>query len=132
MAGTFSAQVSDWIRKSERLTMAVVQQAAQTTVNEMLTPRAKGGRLPVDTGFMRNSASAELGRMPSRDSNASNESQITLTIANLKPGQILYVGFSARYAKYMEYRFGFVRVAAQNWQRNVDAAARELSRRAGR
>lgn len=132
MAGTFQADVAKWIRKSEALMLGVVQQAAQSTVNEMLTPRAKGGRMPVDTGYLRNSASAELGRMPARESNAGNESQIKLSIANLKPGEVLYVGFTANYARYMEHRYGFTRMAAQNWQRNVDAAAAELSRRAGR
>ena len=55
MAKTFSAQVDDWIAKSERLSMAVLQQATQAVINDANTPTAKGGRMRVKTSTLRNS-----------------------------------------------------------------------------
>ena len=72
MAKSFSAQVDDWIAKSERLSMAVLQQATQAVINEANTPVAKGGRMRVDTGFLRNSLKANIGSMPSGASSPGN------------------------------------------------------------
>ena len=134
MAKTFSAQVDDWIAKSERLSMAVLQQATQAVINEANTPVAKGGRMRVDTGFLRNSLKANIGSMPSGASSPGNwdDSEVVLTLTRLQPGQVFYAGWTANYARPREHFDGFLRMAAQKWQEQVDAAARQLKQRAGR
>lgn len=109
MAGqkSFSAQVSDWVRKSERRMTAVVKQSAQTVALEV---KAK---TPVDTGFLRATFVASTAGMPSidRDSrpagdhNGDDNSQIALVIAGATIGQTIYFGFTAVYALRIEYGF---------------------------
>ena len=134
MAKTFSAQVDAWIAKSERLSMAVLQQATQAVINEANTPVAKGGRMRVDTGFLRNSLKANIGSMPSGASSPGNwdDSEVVLTLTRLQPGQVFYAGWTANYARPREHYDGFLRMATQKWQQQVDAAARQLKQRAGR
>ena len=134
MAKTFSAQVDDWIAKSERLSMAVLQQATQAVINEANTPVAKGGRMRVDTGFLRNSLKANIGSMPSGASSPGNwdDSEVVLTLIRMQPGQVFYAGWTANYARPREHYDGFLRMATQKWQDQVDAAARQLRQRAGR
>ena len=134
MAKTFSAQVDDWIAKSERLSMAVLQQATQAVINDANTPVAKGGRMRVDTGFLRNSLKANIGSMPSGASSPGNwdDAEVVLTLTRLQPGQVFYAGWLANYARPREHYDGFLRMATQKWQEQVDAAARQLRQRAGR
>lgn len=134
MAKTFSAQVDAWIAKSERLSMAVLQQATQAVINDANTPVAKGGRMRVDTGFLRNSLKAKIGSMPSGTATAGNwsDSEVVLTLTRLQPGQVFYAGWLAGYARPREHYDGFLRMATQKWQEQVDAAARQLRQRAGR
>lgn len=136
--GKFTADVDAWIQKSERLMRAVAQESAQRTVDEAQTPQAKGGRMPVDTSFLRNSCTANIGSMPSGAGKPSEgaasggDQQIATTIISWKPGQTLYIGWVANYARNMEFRYGFVRMAAQKWQQTVREVTGELKRRAGR
>lgn len=134
MAKTFSAQVDDWIAKSQALSMAVLQQATQAVISEANTPVAKGGRMRVDTGFLRNSLKANIGSMPSGASSPGNwdDSEVVLTLIRLQPGQVFYAGWTANYARPREHYDGFLRMAVQKWQEQVDAAARQLRQRAGR
>ena len=132
MAKTFSAQVDAWIAKSERLSMAVLQQATQAVINDANTPVAKGGRMRVDTGFLRNSLKAKIGSMPSGTATAGNwsDTEVVLTLTRLQPGQVFYAGWLANYARPREHYDGFLRMATQKWQEQVDAAARQLKQRA--
>lgn len=134
MAKSFSAQVDAWIAKSERLSMAVLQQATQAVINDANTPVAKGGRMRVDTGFLRNSLKSKIGSMPSGTATAGNwsDSEVVLTLTRLQPGQVFYAGWLANYARPREHYDGFLRMAVQKWQEQVDAAARQLRQRAGR
>jgi hypothetical protein len=135
MAQSFAAQVSKWVQASEARMEAVLKASAQDVFEEALIPRAKGGRMPVDTSFLRNSAKAQIGSMPSGPSTPAEgmpsapDGQITLTLVRLKPGESVFLGFTANYAKYMEHRYGFVRMAAQQWQDIVNKNAAELRRK---
>jgi hypothetical protein len=94
--------------------------------------------MPVRTGFLRNSGKAAKEGMPSGERRAARggqrgkktafdrqaRPQIALLIANTMPGEKIYFGWTAAYARRMEYRYHFMRSAAQNWQKIVNAAAR--------
>ena len=122
MAKSFSTQVDDWIRQSQGRIDAVVKQSAQDVVAAAQTPRAKGGNMPVDTGFLRNSIRASTSGMPSSSSDA-----VATGILRWKPeSQLLYIGWAANYAPYMERRYAFMRLAAQQWQEIVNRNATKL------
>jgi hypothetical protein len=52
---SFSAQVSGFRDRTKEKLKAIVQQSTQDLFETANTPKANGGRLPVDTGFLRNS-----------------------------------------------------------------------------
>lgn len=98
------------------------------------TPQAQGGRLNVDTGFMRNSQAYALNQMPSGPSQNETNSPVNdrmgdgpiLILGRWQPGDTVYIGYTAFYSRHQEYQTGFVRSAAQQWddivERNTRAA----------
>jgi hypothetical protein len=135
MSTTFSAQVSDWVRKTEQRMTAVFRQSAQEVILDMQN------RTPVDTGFARASVVVSTSAMPSIDPNKHGEEggnyppnteEIGLAIVGAVIGQTIYAGYTAAYALALEYGHskqapnGMVRLAAQRWPQIV----REVSARA--
>jgi hypothetical protein len=128
--GDFSAAVSDWVTKSDRVLEAVVKDAIQSTYNDMTKPRSKGGNMPVDTGFLRNSVEASQGAMPKALEKRTPGLPVPVPdvigfIIDMRVGQPLYIGFTMNYGPAMENRYSFVALAAANWQANVTSAARK-------
>jgi hypothetical protein len=120
-----------------RLT-AVVRPAAQMVAEVVKRPVGAGGRMRVLTGFLRSSLMASTTSMPQIDFGANNaakqifagdDTQINLVIAGYKPGQVIYLGFTAAYAAPREYADGFVRLTAQRWPQIVNDAARIIKTR---
>jgi len=108
---------------------AVAKEAAQELAEEVSKPIAKGGRMPVDTGFLRNSMAAALNSIPSGESSDVFDMQpVTLAINKLKAGDRLVLGFTANYARAMEYRYYFVRSAAMNWPLHVDKSIKKVAK----
>jgi hypothetical protein len=64
----FTAQIDEFIRKSQVLTTGVVREAAQSMIEEAQTSRFKGGKMPRVTGFLTNSGKAQIGSLPSGES----------------------------------------------------------------
>lgn len=133
---TFSADLERWIRKSERRMEAVVKQSAQAVIEIAQTPQAKGGLMPVDTGFLRNTGVIALNSAPSGpaqaeegDPGAWDVSSITLTINDVEIGDTIVFGWSAVYARKMEERYGFAQSAAMQWPSVVAVTANELRTR---
>mgnify|MGYP007087006928 CR=1 FL=1 len=125
----FSDTISKWTQRMNVAMEAVAKESAQELAEEVSKPIAKGGRIPVDTGFLRNSMAAALNSIPSGESSDSFDMQpVTLVINKLKAGDRLVLGFTANYARVMEYRYFFVRSAAQNWPLHVDKSIKKVSR----
>lgn len=128
--GKFSADVGAWARKSKKRMLIVFQQSVQDVTDRMQTPVAKGGNLPVDTGFLRASLRGSIGtpvtgylmKDPLKKHYTLVSAQYTLTINKAKLGDTIYLVYLANYAWYQEYGTqrmagrGFVRLAAQQWQ----------------
>lgn len=131
---SFSSQINAWTRKSRLRMMAVAKDSAQTLTEEVLTPRAKGGNMTVDTGYLRNSAHADVNAVPRGTgfydpSDAAGERVTSSTveaILKLQPGDKYYLGFTANYAQYMEARYAFIRLAAQNWDKIVAESVKRV------
>lgn len=135
MARYTFAQLPNWIRKCEARTEFIIKASAQKLFEDAQTPRAKGGLMPVDTAFLRLSFAAQIGSMPTGPGNASDgrpqdwEAPVALAIAQTQPGDVLFAGWTARYARPMEDRYAFMRTSAAKWQSFVDASVREARAR---
>lgn len=130
---TFVTQVDDFIRKSQLLLTAVCRQSVQDVIEQAQLPTAKGGRMRVDTGFLRASGRISFSGMPSGPTRGDgtpvpDTTQSTiLQIGQWKVDQVpLFFGWTANYAKYREAYDGFLSAAAQNWQQIVAANVQKL------
>lgn len=122
--------------KLKRVFGASVQELAEIA-NE---PVAKGGRMRVDTGFLRSSLKGQLNAMPSGASeptkgqiysktdslDGAQESSLLAELLKWRAGDKFYLGWSANYARFREYKDGFVRYAAQRWKIIVDENAKKF------
>lgn len=145
----FGKQVAGYVETYKKRLRATAREATQETVAIATKPRAKGGRMRVDTGFLRASGVAAVGQMPSGpttnegntdygdgereglpDKQVSGE-PIAVTLLRWDPntGKPLFYGFTANYARPREYKDGFLRGATELWPDTVDKAAREARRR---
>ena len=125
-AKSFRARVSAWARKSDRRLTAIVRHSTQRVVQIAQTPVAKGGNMPVDTGFLRASLQSQL----TGSTSLSGPESYVLLVAGMQPGQVAEFGWTASYAKHVEYgtrgRAGrhFVGNAAAQWSAIVADAVR--------
>ncbi|NTG48578.1 hypothetical protein G6M04_14390 [Agrobacterium rhizogenes] len=125
---------------------AVYQTAAQTVANEVRTPVAEGGRMPIKTGNLRRSLMASTSTMPTivEGKQTFSDSPVELIIAGAELGGTIYLGFQAAYAARMEYGFvgedslgrvynqtgfGFVASVAQRWGEIVREAEQTVRSR---
>ena len=124
--------IGEWVAKSQARLDAVWKTAAQDIAREVQTPRAKGGRLPLDTGFMRNSFAASINSTPSGNGDSAySAGPISIVINRARIGDSVVFGWGANYAGIMEARYRFVGHAAQNWQQIVIKAAKKVKTRVG-
>ncbi len=85
-----------------------------------------GGKMPVDTGFLRGSLAASKTGMP-----AGGAGPPELVLLTTKLGDSIFMGWTANYAIFMEARYGFQRSAAQNWNYIVTSVTAEVRSRFG-
>ncbi|PDT55036.1 MULTISPECIES: hypothetical protein [Sinorhizobium] len=141
----FAAQVSEWAMQEKARQEAVLREAAQMVANNVRTSVAAGGRMPVDTGNLKNSLMASTSAMPMVDQDEKaypdSSGEIELIISNLEVGGTLYLGFQAAYGPRMNYGFvgedslgrlynqagyGFVDAEAQDWPQTVKRAEEKV------
>lgn len=110
----------------------------RTQVQGPITAPGKGGRMRVDTGFLRASGQMSFNGMPTGPLRGDPEQRyewdgksFELQLAGLEIGMIVYFGWTAAYAAAREARDGFMAGAAQKWQSFVDKRAAELRNRLG-
>ena len=133
MVGTFEAQVSAFVAKTKQRVEAVFKASAQEVFSIAQTPVAQGGNMPVDTGFLRNSLVAGLNGTTS----LTGPDSFVLAIASAELGDTIQGGWTANYARYVEYgtrgRPGrrFAGQAAAQWQAIVARQSAALQERIG-
>ncbi|WP_416066105.1 hypothetical protein ACK9YZ_07060 [Rhizobium sp. ZK1] len=143
---SFAAQVSEWAKAELEREEAVFHEAARTVANEVRTPVAEGGRMPLKTGNLRRSLMASTADMPTirEDKTEFQDSGIELVIAGSQLGETIFLGFQAAYAARMNYGFvgtdalgrtynqtgfGFVDAVAQRWPQIVTQAEAQVRNR---
>lgn len=139
MASKFGEQVRAFAEKAKQRQEVIFRESAQRVMEQANTPIAQGGRMPVDTGFLRNSVVASTSGVPDGGSGPP-----ALVFAQMEVGQTVWAGWTARYALRMEYGFygedklgrvyaqagnGFMRAAAQNWAFIVAEVTNEVKAR---
>lgn len=122
------AQLDAWTKQTEARMLAVYKGSVQEFVS-----RAQA-RIPVDTGFARASIRGSFSVMPQIDPSSRGDpdkkysvdmSNIVLLINSAKPGQTIYIGWTANYVPYLEYGHsdqapnGFIGITAMEWPQIV-------------
>lgn len=141
MANKFGSQVRAFAEKAKEMQLAIFRESAQKLMEEANTPEGQGGKLPVDTGFLRGSQAASTEGMP-----ADGAQPPGLVFVTLQVGQTVWAGWTAKYAMRMEHGFqgtdslgrvyaqagkGFARAAAQRWDFIVAEVAADVRGRMG-
>ena len=118
------ANLDAWARKVQKRTDAIVKTSAQEVVSIAQTPRAKGGRMPVDTGFLRNSLQSSL----QGSTGLTGPDSYVMIAASMEAGSRARFGWTAEYAAAVNNgargRAGahFVEGAADQWPQIVAKA----------
>ena len=138
MVKKFSAQVDDIVVKTEKRLTALARQSTQEIVDQAQTPVAKGGKMRVDSGFLRASGQMSLNGMPTGPVRPSDDgpgeydweqTTVITTLFKLKLGKSVFFGWTANYAKYREAYDGFLESAVQNWPAIVEKVTRQIKAR---
>jgi hypothetical protein len=134
-----TADIEDFVRKSEERMVALMRASINDVTENAQTPVAKGGRMRVDTGFLRASGRASIGGWPSGPSvkpttagpnSFSYEGQVAVAaLAKMKMGDTFFFGWTANYAQYRELYDGFMEGALQHWARIVAFRTDEMRKR---
>lgn len=131
MVDTFTAQVEAFVAKSRKKLELVFKESAQDVFEAAQRPKAQGGNMPVDTGFLRNSLQSSLNGQ----GGPSGPESYVLVIAGSKLGDTVLGGWTAKYARHVEYGTSnedgtskmagsfFALKAAQQWQAIVSKNA---------
>ena len=133
MARYTFAQLDQWTKKTERRIDAVLKDATQTVISVAQTPKSKGGRLPVDTGNLRNSLQSSVAGGASGEG---KESYI-MVAGNMKGGDLATFTWTAEYAAAVNNgnrgRPGahFVEGAVDQWPAIVRASIAKAKARVG-
>ena len=129
MADTFTADISAFIDKIGDLLDLVVASSAQEVVKVAQAPKAKGGRMPVDTGFLRNSLQASL----QGGTSLTGPEGYVAVVSGMRAGQIADFGWTATYAAAVEFGAQgrkpafFARGAIQQWEAIVMRQAQRFA-----
>lgn len=100
-AKSFSASVRAFTGKTKSQMRDVFVESVQDVVELAQTPKAKGGRMPVDTGNLRNSLASGLN---GSFGNTGAESY-AVTLTGLELGDVAQFAWTAPYARRMELGF---------------------------
>lgn len=136
------------VADTENRMILVLRDAVSNIIDDAQKPVAKGGKMRVDTGFLRSSGVAELNKIPSGLGRGrarkpgeigvlpeytydESKGPVNVVLARLKVGDTFFFGWTANYAKYREAYDGFLETALQNWQSHVDKAVEKLRKARG-
>ena len=95
------ANLDQWAKQTQERMNAVVRGSTQEVAKRAQTPRAKGGRMPVDTGMLRNSFQSSLNGSTSLTGGDS----YVMVAASMEAGDVAEFGWTAAYARRINYGF---------------------------
>lgn len=118
----------------------VARDATLRVFNAAQEPRAKGGRMRIDTGFNRASAAAKVGSMPSGPSENTSgrnypegsyagQAVEPIIIRWVPADEAIFIGWTSGYARWREYLDQYVAGATERWQEFVRRSVNEAMRK---
>ncbi len=133
---SFMSVINSFTERTKDELLNVTKNAIQDLVNEAQTTVKDGGKMRVDTGFLRHSGAAALNVRPSGESVGRKRvdgevgvlpeyvadkvgDDLAKTLGEMKIGDTFYYGWTAWYARYRELYDGFLISAIMNWDNNV-------------
>lgn len=140
--GTDPAQ---WADNAEKRLTALLRNSVQALAKEAASTIPNGGRVPVKTGNL--SRSVVVDTKPPQVAAAGQTftgQDFSLGVAQIVPGDTIYIGWQARYARRQNYGFvgadslgrvynqsgfGFAEATAAKWSQIVRAEAAKLGAR---
>jgi len=138
---TFTAPIDDWVKATKKRLFAVRNMSIEKVINAAQLPVGKGGRMRVDTGFLRASGQMSLNGLPSgpvRGDDAATKFQyddgarvtpVALVLARASLGTDIYWGWTANYARARESKDGFLRLSVQRWDQFVEESTKQARAR---
>ncbi len=96
MVGTFTAHLGAFRDKTKVQMQAVLSDSVQDVVREAQMPVAQGGRMPVDTGTLRNSLLSELNGSQV----AEGPDSYVIVAEMMEPGDVARFGWGGAAAAY--------------------------------
>jgi hypothetical protein len=142
MARYTFATLDAWTKKTQQRIDAVLKDATQTVVAVAQVTKAKGGRMPVDTGNLRGSLQSSIAGGASGEGEASH----VLVAASMKGGDLATFTWTAEYARrinngftgpdklgrtYSQVGAHFVEGAVDQWPAIVRASIAKAKARVG-
>lgn len=134
----FDVEVQAWVGQTKEDIETVFKIASQELFFAILTPVSQGGRMRVDTGFLRASFRVTLDTPVLRAtanegvSYTFDSGPIALTINGASIGQTIFGTFTANYARFREYGAkgqppdAFVMTNAARWDEFVNEAVLQV------
>lgn len=134
---------SAWAGNGSALLTALLRNSVQALAVEASKTVNEGGRVPVKTGNLSRSVVVD-NKPPQIIDVLATKQDFSLGIANIKPGDTIYIGWQAAYAHRQNYGFvgedslgrtynqsgfGFAEAAAAKWPAIVQAEASKLGGR---
>ncbi|WP_305096478.1 hypothetical protein [Croceibacterium aestuarii] len=145
-AGWSGTDPSKWAEQKDALLTALLRNSVQSLAKEAGSTIPNGGRVPVRTGNLARSVVASL-TPPVVDAKGVTHTagqDVSLVLAELNPGDDVWIGWTARYARRQNYGFvgadslgrtynqsgyGFAEATAEKWGQIVRAEATKLKDR---
>lgn len=136
---SFEVQIDKFVKATKEKMLAVVKNSIQDVVNDAQTPVEQAGKMPVDTGFLRASASAALNQLPQGETLGRKREKgetgvlyqysgdfLPLVLGKMKIGDTFYFGWAAVYANKQNMYHGFLDSAVDKWAETVKKNCKEL------
>lgn len=131
-----------WAGSTDALLTALLRNSVQELAKVAGTTIPNGGRVPVLTGNL--ARSVVVDNKPPRVIEGLATGDYSLGLANIKPGDTIYIGWQAKYSRRVNYGFvgtdslgrtynqagrGFAEAAAAEWPSIVQSEATRLANR---
>lgn len=141
--GSFAATIQGWATESMETVRAIRNESFQRVIEVMQKPVAKGGNLPVKSGFLRASLKAAIGKANfvtvanpgAKLTFRYDDGAIPLVIHGAELTDTIEAVYTAVYARVANYGGEnrparlFVNLAAQQWPQIVAQVAAEAEQR---
>lgn len=137
-----SLQYNEISKVLQEKMLNVLRNSIQDFIEEANKPLGEGGKMHVDTGFLRSSGVGAINEIPKGEIEGrkrelgekgvlyqSNPSgQVLPLLTRLKPDDVFYYGWTARYAGIRELYDGFQESACDKWETFVKKNLRRLEK----